>query len=714
MGVLENVRRLTDKPAETTFDPAQMRYPPSKTPFVDLRLPARLALAALFFAGNAQANYADDIGLTALRAELGAAMPTGAGIGVSQIEASVSTGLSYMPDATSTEFTGKTLTAKSGASTISGHANTVASYFYGRFSSLAPDVTTVDVYDASAWIYNGFLRTGSLTTPASETRAIQNHSWIGMLLNANNTENVASEIEALRRLDYVIQQNDVLACVGLNNGSGSGIPPLLASAYNVIAVGLTDGNHSSGTATIDPITVGDPGRVKPELVAPMPATSFATPLVSSAGAILKQAAPTAGKHSVSLKALLLAGATKDQFTNWHRSSTRPLDAHFGAGQLNISESYHILAAGQQAASASVSVAKRGWDYNTAAASARQYFFNIPATDGASRFSAALTWNRAITNTISGSIWGNPTATLANLSLRIYDATGFTKGALLDESVSTVDNVEHLYQTSLPAGRYLVEVTSSQTGIAYGLAWNSASLVTVSATAAEASERGNVPGTFTITRSGDLTNPLTVPVTFSGTAGAGADYPTPASAVTIPANQTSATISITPLIDLRAEGDETVTVTLASGFASTFANANATVVIHDQPIDAWRFSHFTAAELTDTNVSGDLADLDRDGIANVVEYALGLDPKIANANALPTAIINASGVPELTYTKAAGVVDISYTVEVSTNLVNWNPVSAVPSARALAPVTATETVTVSSPANISAEPIQFMRLRVTRQ
>ena len=47
--------------------------------------------------------------------------------------------------------------------------------------------------------------------------------------------------------------------------------------------------------------------------------------------------------------------------------------------------------------------------------------------------------------------------------------------------------------------------------------------------------------------------------------------------------------------------------LESGMASTHATANATVTIHDQPIDAWRFSHFTAAELGNPAVSGDLVE-----------------------------------------------------------------------------------------------------------
>ena len=612
--------------------------------------------------------------------------------------------LVYMPDTASAEFTGKTITAKSGTtagtSPISSHANNVATYFYGRYSSLAPDVNGIDVYEANNWLNSGFLLLAQGSGPLSEGRMVQNHSWIGTY--GNTPQGIAYDKEALRRFDFAIQQSDFLACVGLNNGSASAVPTLLASAYNAIAVGLTNGEHSTGTATFDPIAAGDPGRTKPEIVAPFTVTSFATPLVSSAGAMLRQNASANGRHSVSLKAMLLAGATKDQFANWNRTTTRPLDAHFGAGQLNILHSYHILAAGQQIASGTVSVGKRGWDYRTTAAAAGQYFFDIPAGDTATRLSAVLTWNRKIGNGIT---WGDTTPTVPDLALRIYAATGFTKGALIDESVSAVDNVEHLYEPILPPGRYVMEVTGSQTGIAYGLAWNAIESVRVAATVANAAERGLVPGTFTISRSGNLTNPLTIAFAIGGTATPGADYTAVPASVTIPANAASATVTIAPLADSLAEGDETVTITLASGLAATFADANATVTIHDQPIDAWRFAHFTAAELADPAASGDLADFDHDGLLNIFEYALGHDPKIADANGFPTAVINAGGYPELTYTRPVDAVDLNYIVEISTDLMNWT---------SLAAANGTGTVTVASPTLITDAPTQFMRLRVTRQ
>ena len=667
--------------------------------------PRGLAAWALVCGGIAHASYLDDIGYNALRAELGAAAPTGAGVGVSHIEANAgSPGLFYLPDVTNADFAGKTITAKSGASGVSGHATAVAAYYYGNGGSVAPGVTTIDVYDADSWAFGGVLKTTTMLAPVVESRAVQNHSWIGTIDNGGSTD-----IQLLRRFDFAIQRDDFLAAVGVNNGSASSVPALLANAYNAISVGITNGDHSTGVSTVD-----GAGRVKPEIVAPQGATSYSTPLVSSAGAMLRQTAPAAGQHSVVLKAMLLAGATKDQFTNWSRTATRPLDAHYGAGQVNVLHGYHILAAGQQPASSTVSVGKRGWDYNTTAAPGKLYFFDIPAADTTSRLSVVLTWNRIVADTIAGSGWGNPSSSLADLTLRLYTANGFTTGALVDQSVSAVDNIEHLYEPTLAPGRYALEVIGNQTGITYGLAWNAVTSVSIAATAPNAAERGAMPGTFTVTRSGSLAGALAVAYTVGGNAAAGADYAGLTGTVTIPANQSSVTFTVTPIADSLAEGDETVTVTLASGLASTFATANATVTIHDQPIDAWRFGNFTTAELANPAISGDTVDVEKDGIVNLVEYALNLNPKAVDVNALPTPFVNGGGFPTLSYTVVDGALDIRYIAEVSINLVTWNQLPSVPGPPEVVNFGPTHTVTVSSPNSISAQPMQFLRLRVTRQ
>ena len=95
------------------------------------------------WSGSAPADWKLDIGYTALQTELGAAMPTGAGVKVTQVEAS-----GGKPDPSNAEFAGKTFTLKTSGLTISSHATTVGQYFYGKSSSIAPGITNIDCYDS--------------------------------------------------------------------------------------------------------------------------------------------------------------------------------------------------------------------------------------------------------------------------------------------------------------------------------------------------------------------------------------------------------------------------------------------------------------------------------------------------------------------------------------------------------------------------------------
>lgn len=70
--------------------------------------------------------------------------------------------------------------------------------------------------------------------------------------------------------------------------------------------------------------------------------------------------------------------------------------------------------------------------------------------------------------------------------------------------------------------------------------------------------------FTVGRSGSTAADLNVNYTVSGTATAGNDFTAPSGVVTIPAGQTSATITINILNDVLLEAEETVQITLTAG------------------------------------------------------------------------------------------------------------------------------------------------------
>ena len=68
------------------------------------------------------------------------------------------------------------------------------------------------------------------------------------------------------------------------------------------------------------------------------------------------------------------------------------------------------------------------------------------------------------------------------------------------------------------------------------------------------------------------------------------------------------------------------------------------------------------------------DYDLDGISNLMEYALGLNPTVANPAGLPIAIIkNYSGTNYLsmTFTRSSVATDLTYTVQGSSDLINWS-------------------------------------------
>ena len=94
-----------------------------------------------------------------------------------------------------------------------------------------------------------------------------------------------------------------------------------------------------------------------------------------------------------------------------------------------------------------------------------------------------------------------------------------------------------------------------------------------ATSANAAEP-NVPGAFTVTRTGSTAQPLKVYFTRAGTAVAGVDYVNFATWVSIPAGSAAADVAVQPLADTISEPTETVLLTLAANTAYSLATLTA--------------------------------------------------------------------------------------------------------------------------------------------
>jgi hypothetical protein len=485
-----------------------------------------MVLLVMFPAGHLAADLKADLGYTQLAAELGAGMPTGAGVMVTQVEAPDASGY-WMPDSANAQFSGKTITNKTGGLTgLSSHATTVGTYLYGITSSLSPGVTAIDAYAATTtasnyyWLGLGYLMHGitvggypiqpmyyysanaSQRILAAPSR-VSNHSWVGT--DSNNGS-------ILRRMDFTVAADEYFQVVAVNNGTVQ--RNLFSGVFNALTVGRTDGGHPTGTLATD--TVYTAGRVCPLIVSPLSLTSYTTPGVASAAALLVQTGRDTdlaidpqqtyttdrsgrvivnAERSETIKAALLAGAQRMTYNSLtpqirdyrrvpaHRSSNG-LDIRFGAGQLNIYNSYHIIAAGEQnnaqdAPADNGAIDSRGFDldpyFGGLSGSNSTGTYRFTAGAGHRRLYAALVWHLKI----AGGTWNNwsETATLYNLNLALYDTTPGGADRLVAASSDTQGNTENLWSGLVPGRSYRLEVTRPATQTTflwdYALAWRMA-------------------------------------------------------------------------------------------------------------------------------------------------------------------------------------------------------------------------------------------------
>jgi len=445
-----------------------------------------MSLLALSQPAAAQftASLRADIGLEQLRAE-NPGLTEGLGVKAHIVEG-FNGGLDrYVPNPNDSVLSNNSLNLVGSPDTAvlsqitSGHARDSAIHFYGS-NGVARDLGTggisIDSYAASArenpgpntptvdWL-NAIVFNGSRDPNVSEfdRSTVTSHSYV-FPTDPNN-----QFPSFMQRLDFIVNETDATMVVGTRN-SGA-LPAAWTPAYNVIAVGLSGGMHASGLTT----TYGS-GRVAIDIVAPEPNSSTATPVVAGAVAILQDAADGSdASTSEVIRATLLAGATKgadDINGTWSRTTTQPLDLVFGAGELNILNSYNIQQAGEFDGGASTPVSLlgfSGWDYedNLERNGQRLYDFEVTAGNQLEDFSVVLAWNLDVVDNGFSQFLFLPQAQLANLSLELLDSSG----TVVDSSVSTVDNVEHVFQQTLAAGIYQLRV-SNDNGVAsdFGLAW----------------------------------------------------------------------------------------------------------------------------------------------------------------------------------------------------------------------------------------------------
>ncbi|OYW71619.1 MAG: hypothetical protein B7Z37_27275 [Verrucomicrobia bacterium 12-59-8] len=180
------------------------------------------------------------------------------------------------------------------------------------------------------------------------------------------------------------------------------------------------------------------------------------------------------------------------------------------------------------------------------------------------------------------------------------------------------------------------------------------------------------------------------------------------------------------LSLSSAGVLNGTPTTAGTFSFTVQATDAVALIAQKtysltiqtPLAVWTASQFTVAEQTDSSVSGILADPNHNGVSNLLEFALNRDPKAPNFSpAFGTSWRMDNGKTYLTvsYTRLLDAAGISYTVEVSQDLLTWNSgslyteeVGAVDDGNGM-----TQTVTAQALQPVNGTAHLFTRLRVTQ-
>jgi hypothetical protein len=211
-------------------------------------------------------------------------------------------------------------------------------------------------------------------------------------------------------------------------------------------------------------------------------------------------------------------------------------------------------------------------------------------------------------------------------------------------------------------------------------------------------------TLTVTRSGASTNlPLSLPYLIAnGTAVAGADFTSVGGTLTWGTSDVASKVITIPIAanDNLAEGNENFTVSLGplagpATFAASAPTISATVTIQDAPLDAWRLGEFgVQANSADGQP---LADFDRDGQTNLVEFAFKTPPKMPGSSPFTITAFTSDAIL-VTYPVNVGATDVTIVVESSTllNSQSWSsagvtyeaigvPVNGVQTMRARIPV-----------------------------
>ena len=125
---------------------------------------------------------------------------------------------------------------------------------------------------------------------------------------------------------------------------------------------------------------------------------------------------------------------------------------------------------------------------------------------------------------------------------------------------------------------------------------------------------------------------------------------------------------------------------------------------------WRSVNFTAVELGDDFISGDLVDPDGDGFGNLLEFAFALDPWSPDAVSRGPTLGQDDGFLTFSYRARSDATGLACDFQVSDTLDNWITVNN-PVVLSTASLDGAWWRTLRDPAEAHTQPRRFLRLRV---
>jgi hypothetical protein len=264
------------------------------------------------------------------------------------------------------------------------------------------------------------------------------------------------------------------------SGNGSSSEFVNHKGFNSLAVGS---HNDTATAMASDSVFRNPNsphgdRELPELVAngvvvtaagtTMSGTSFASPAVAGAVALLQDANITLRTWPEGNRAILLAGATQNvSGGTWRQDVSAGVDASDGSGALNAEESVQIAL---NRIYTNNSASTRGWDvgtlndssFDSTNMSTFSYNIQVPSTGG-NHVKVALAWDSKVTNSPATS------ELVIDMDIFVYD------GSNIVATSSSWDNSYEIAEFNGVAGRtYTVKLkrwSGAGESTYYGLAWS---------------------------------------------------------------------------------------------------------------------------------------------------------------------------------------------------------------------------------------------------